>query len=145
MSEDTQELDLMEMTLDDLEDLPTNDPYPAGVHRVKMTLEEKSINNTQSVEASFEYIETVELSGDVAEKDLPKAGDKTSVLCMLNNEWGRGNLKLLATPVGAALGVSSIRDAISQCNEMEVVIVTFLSLDKKNEVMRMKVKELEVV
>ena len=138
--------ELLDMTLDDLEDLPTFEPYPAGAHKVLMTLALKTINDKQSVEAVFKLVETMELAEPLKDGEkAPVEGAETSVLCQLDNEWGRGNLKLLATPVGVAMGIGNIRQVVEECNDIEVIIVTWVQVSKKDGVARTKVKELVVV
>lgn len=137
--------DILDMTLDDLEDLPTFEPYPAGAHRVLVTLEEKTINDNKNVEVTFKLQEHMELADPTKAKPL-KEGAETSLLCGLGNEWGRGELKKIATPIGQALGLSSIRDVIEQANDIECVVVTYLQQDKNDkELYRTKVKSIAVV
>ena len=145
MTEAIEGNDILDMTLDDLEDLPTFSPYPAGAHRALVTMAVKEINGKQNVEVLLKAVETLELAD--ATKDEPlKAGDETSLLCGLSNEWGRGELKKLATPIGVALGIAGIRDVIEQCNDIECVVVTYQQQDKNDKTLfRTKVKELAVV
>ena len=142
----TEAMDVLDMTLDDLEDMPTFEPYPAGAHRALMTLDTKVINDVQAVEAKFKLIETIELAEPLKDGVKPPVeGDETSVLCQLNNEWGRGTLKMLATPVGQSMGIAPIRDVIQECNDVEVIIVTLVQIGKKDGIARTKIKELAVV
>ena len=138
--------DILDMTLDDLEDMPTFEPYPAGAHRALMTLDTKVINDVQAVEAKFKLIETIELAEPLKDGVKPLVeGAETSVLCQLNNEWGRGTLKLLATPIGQHLGLSTNREVVEECNDIEVIIVSTVQIGKKDGVARTKIKELAVV
>ena len=142
----TEATDILDMTLDDLEDMPTFEPYPAGVHRALMTLEQKVVNDVQSVEAKFKLMETIELAEPLKDGVKPlEEGAETSVLCQLNNEWGRGTLKMLATPVGQMLGLASIREVIEECNDIEVIIISMVQVSKKDGVARTKIKELAAV
>lgn len=145
MSEDVNVDDLLDSTLDDLEDLPSFAPFPAGVHHVKVTLEQKEVAGHPSVEVSCEMVETKELANPT-DDTAPKPGDKAGTLCMLDNEFGRGNLKLLATPIGQSLGVSSIREVIEQATDIECLIVSTVKKDKNDpDTLRMNIKELEVI
>lgn len=135
---------LLDSTLDDLEDLPSFEPYPAGAHRVLATMEAKDIGGKPCVELSFKLLETMELADPSAKE--PKAGDTANTLYMLDNEYGRGNLKKVAIPLGTALGVTSIREVVDQCKEVECVIITGLRKDKNDPDKRyLQVKELQVV
>ena len=136
--------DILDATLDDLEDLPEYKAYPPGAHRVKLSMEIKEVNDKQVVEASFTYIEAVELADQQAE--VPAEGSQANILCHLDNEFGRGTLKLLATPVGKALNTASTRDTIEQCTDIECLIVTAYKKNKDDpDSPYMKVKELAVV
>jgi len=137
--------DILDMTLDDLEDLPSFEPYPAGAHRALVTMEEKVINDKKSVEVGLKLVEHLELAEPTKDKEL-EAGAETSVLCGLGNKWGRGELKKIATPVAIALGTATIREAIEQCNDIECIVVTYKQQDKNDkELYRTKIRELAVV
>jgi len=47
---------LLDTTLDDLEDLPSFKPFPSGAHRCLATFATKEIGGKEVVELSFEYI-----------------------------------------------------------------------------------------
>lgn len=145
MSEDNSAIDILDMTLDDLEDLPTFEPYPAGAHKVLVSMELKTINDKKNVEVLLKLVETMELAE--ATKDVAlEAGAETSLLCGLGNEWGRGEFKNIATPIGTALGISNNRELIAACNDIECIVVTYLQQDKNDKTkFRTKIKELVVV
>ena len=138
---------ILDSTLDDLADLPSFEPYPAGAHRVLLTLESESISEKMKkpcVEASFKYIECMELSNP--QDTEPKEGDEANTLSFLDNEFGQGAFKAMATPLAAALGVSSLREVIENCKDFEVVILTSVQTDKKDPDKKyLRVKELQVV
>ena len=135
---------LLDATLDDLEDLPSYDAYPAGVHRVLASLSFKEVNGNTVIELALKALETVELANP---SDTALAeGAETSLIFMLNNEYGRGNLKKVATPIAAALGTGSIRDTVEAANDVECLIVTSLRADKNDKDKKYtNVKELQVV
>ena len=135
---------LLDATLDDLEDLPEFKPYAAGAHKVLATFESKEINGKPAVELSFKYLECLELANpDEAE---PKEGDTSNTMCLLDNEYGRGNLKKLAAPFAEAMGFSSIREIVEGVKDVEVAIVTSLRKDKNNpDKVYLVVKEIQVV
>ncbi len=143
---DTVNIDsLLDATLDDLEDLPSFEPYPAGIHKVLISMELKDINGHPSVDVSCKLVETMELA-EPTKDEVPVAGSAAGTLCMMDNEYGRGNFKLIATPIGAALGLSSPREVIEACIDIECMIVTTIKLDKNDKtIRRMNIKELEVV
>ena len=137
--------DLLDSTLDDLEDLPEFKPFPAGVHRAMISLDFKEVNGKQVIELEMKALETMELS-DPAKAEPLKEGDTTSIIFMLDNEFGRGNLKKIATPIATALGTGSIRETVEGCKDVEAVLVTALRADKNDkDKFYTNVKELQVV
>ena len=137
--------DLLDSTLDDLEDLPSFAPFPAGVHRAMVSLDFKEVNGNQVIELEMKALETMELS-DPAKAEPLKEGDTCSIIFMLNNEFGRGNLKRIASPIATALGTGSIRETVEACKDVEAVLVTALRADKNDkDKFYTNVKELQVV
>ena len=136
--------DLLDCTLDDLEDLPEFKPFPVGAHRVSVTLELKKINEKQGAEFDMKAIETVELANTA---DTPLAeGDSTSSVYFLDNEFGRGALKAVSIPLAEALGTSTIRELIDACKGVECVVVTSLRKDKNDATkFYTNIKEMQVV
>lgn len=145
MADDINIDDLLDATLDDLEDLPEFKPFPPGVHAALATLSIKEVNDKQAVELALKGQETLELSEP--SKDTPiQAGHETSVLFKLNNEFGRGNMKKLLKPIGEALGLTVTREIIEQCKDMPVVVLTSYRKNKEDPTSPyMNVKELNVV
>ena len=142
------ELDnLLDSTLDDLEDLPSFQPFPVGAHKVLASFGMKDINGKSAVTLDFVLIETLELSdASVAEEDFPKAGDTANTMFMLDNEYGRGNLKKCAMPFGAALELSSIRDIVEGVKDVECILLSGLRKDKNDpDKFYLDVKEIQVV
>lgn len=137
--------DLLDQTLDDIADLPEFKPYSAGTHKVLVTFESKSVNNHPCVEVGCKMIETVELAEPTGD-EAPAPGATANTLCMLDNEFGAGMFKKLATPIGEALGTANLREIVEQTNDIECVIVSSIKLDKNDKsVERMNIKELYVV
>lgn len=135
---------LLDLTLDDLADLPEFKPFSAGVHQVLATMDTKEVGGKPCVELSFKLIETAEKANP--QDPDSNAGDTASTLFMLDNEFGLGNLKNCATPIAVALGCSSIRDVVEQCKDVECLIVTSIRVDKNDPDKKyMQVKELNVV
>ncbi len=139
------ELDsLLDSTLDDLEDLPSFQPFPAGAHKCLATFEQKDINGKPAIELNFKLVESLELVDPNGVQ--AKEGDESSTMFMLDNEYGRGNLKKCATPFAEALNLSSIRDVIEQVKEVECVIISSIRVDKNDPDKKyLNIKELQVV
>jgi hypothetical protein len=139
------ELDnLLDATLDDLEDLPEFKPFAAGAHKVAAKFESKEINGKPAIELSFTMIETLELAD--AQEATPKEGDTSNTMFMLDNEYGRGNLKKCSAPFAEALGLTSIRDVVEQVQAVECVIVSSIRVDKNDPDKKyLNVKEIQVL
>ena len=145
MAEATANMDdLLDATLDDLEDLPEFKPYPAGAHQVLATFSQKEINKSAAIELSFKLVSTLELADPQDEQ--PAEGATASTMFLLDNEFGRGNLKKCATPFGEALGLSTIREIIEEVKDVECVILTSIRTDKNDKDKHyLNVKEIQVV
>lgn len=135
---------LLDLTLDDLEDLPEFKNFPAGAHRVLATLESKEVNGKPCVEISFTYVSCEELA-DPQEAE-PKAGDKCSSLFFLDNEFGQGALKKCAEPFAQALGLINLREIVEQTTDVEAVLVSSIQVDKKDSTKQyLRIQEIAVV
>lgn len=134
---------LLDATLDDLEDLPEFTPFKPGAHKVTASFEEKEINDKQSVELSFVLIETLELADSQDTPDEP--GHISSIAFMLDNEYGRGNLKKCAVPFGEALGLQTIRQIVEEVKDVECLILTTVRKDKNDpDRLYLNVKEVQI-
>ena len=134
---------LLDATLDDLEDLPEFTPFKPGAHKVTASFDVKEINDKQAVELAFTLVETLELSDPQQEKDAP--GHTSSTMFLLENEYGRGNLKKCAAPFGVALGFSTIREIVEGVKDVECLILTTVRKDKNDpDKVYLNVKEIQV-
>lgn len=141
---------LLDCTLDDLADLPSFKPFPAGAHRVTLSLETDDISKRMKkpcVEANLTLIETVELADpNTPEGEVSKEGDTANTLFMLDNEFGQGALKAIAKPLGEALGCSSLREVVEQSKDVECLVITKIQVDKKDSDKKyLKISELQVI
>jgi hypothetical protein len=73
-------------------------------------------------------IETVELA-NAADTPLA-AGTESSVLFMLDNEFGQGKMKSIMATLAKACGTGSIRETMEASNGMEVQVVTKVRMNK---------------
>jgi len=154
MSTDTSakaDLDsLLDGTLDDLADLPTFNPYPAGAHRAFVYFEEKVINKKPAVELKLVGIATEELADATEDKPIePK--QETQVLYILKkddgtvNEVSQGKLKEVLAPLGAATGETGLRKIMLAASGMEVLAITKKRLNKQSDTYNTDIVKLEVV
>ncbi len=131
MTENNQDFDaLLDANLDDLADLPEFADFPAGVHRCTVDITRKEVNGKQAMEVKLTAIETVELTNADADKPV-NAGQTSSTLFFLDNEFGQGAFKKLVAPLAAHLGVSSLRELLDQASGTECEAVTAFRTNKK--------------
>ena len=120
---------LLEGSIDDLADLPEFAVFPNGVHKVQIKWESKEVNKHPCLELKMKAIETVELSNT---SDTPLvAGAESSVLYMLDNEFGQGKMKEVMKSLAAACGTKSIKETMAASDGMEVQVVTKVRQNKE--------------
>lgn len=136
-------LDILDATLDDLEDLPEFKVFPNGAHICTISFEEKKVNDHPSVEVKLRAQETVELASSDDEPLAP--GDEGSVLYMLDNEFGQGGLKALLRPLQEATGEVKTRDILNAANGMTVKVVTKKRQNKDKTATYLSITSLQVV
>jgi hypothetical protein len=136
---------LLDLCLDDLEDLPEFKPFPPGTHDCIANFERKAINGDAYVELKLKLIETVELADpNTPAEQQCKPGDESNTLYNLGNEFGRGALKAIGTPVCQSLGLASIRELI-ESKDVEVRVTTGVRKNKDDPDKKyLQVKELSV-
>jgi len=139
---------LLDATLDDLDDLPSFAPFPAGAYRAMANMEAADVSKKLGkpcVELSFTLLEVVEAAdpNGVAAKE----GDTSNTLFMLDNEFGQGAFKKHATPIGQALGCGKLSEIVEQCTDIEVMIIVGTPRKDKNDPdkLYLNLKELAVV
>jgi len=134
---------ILDSQLDDLADLPEFLVFPAGAHKVTITLESKEVNKHPSIECKMKVVETLELANPT---DTPMvAGTESSVLYMLDNEFGVGKFKELMKPLAAHFGGTSVRETMASAQGAEVVVVTTVRTNKATKVSYTDIKSLSVV
>ena len=132
---------ILDSSIDDLADLPEFGVYPSGVHTVIINWESKEVNKHPCMELKMKMKETVELSNPAADQPVA-AGQESSSLFMLDNEFGQGSFKSIIKTLAAATGTSKISEAVEASNGMEVQVVVVTKPDKKDPTtMRMNVKK----
>lgn len=121
---------ILDATLDDLDDLPEFKPFPAGGHKVLASFSVDKVNNKPVIKLDFKYIEKLELADP--QDEVPKEGDVASTMFMLDNEYGVGNFKKCAAPFREALGFGSNREIVEGVKDVECIIITTIRKDKKD-------------
>lgn len=135
---------ILDSSIDDLADLPEFGIYPSGVHRVIINWESKEVNKHPSMEMKMKLVETVELANP-AEDQPVTAGQESSSLFMLDNEFGQGAFKQIMKTLAAACGTNKISETVEASDGMEVQVVVTVKPDKKDpSTLRMNVRKVIV-
>lgn len=136
--------ELLDLQLDDLEDLPSFQPFPIGAHRCLATFGTKEISGKPTVTLEFKMLENIEMAN--SQDEVPKEGDTCGTIFMLDNEYGRGNLKKVSAPFMEALGFKQLRELVEGAKDVEVVLISGLRVDKNDPDKKyIQVKEIQVV
>jgi hypothetical protein len=112
---DNDTIDMLDETLDDLADMPSTSPFPAGAHLVSLKAKRNS-KKPGSYIAEMTFKAVVEL-GDPSAAE-PVVGDKSTMFISTKkkdgtaNDFGQGQLKLFLKPIGAMLGTSSVTECL---------------------------------
>lgn len=135
---------LLDGTLDDLADAPEFKPFPAGTHKVTITITQKQIGTHPAFEVAMKAIETMELA-DTSNTEPLVAGATSSVAFMMDNELGQGNFKKILASLASHYGAKSNRELIADAQNAEVVLVTKVRQNKDKTQSYTDIVELMVV
>lgn len=136
---------LLDGTLDDLADMPSFKPFPAGTHRVTVSVAVKEIQDKAAFEFNCTMLEPLELA-DPSE-ELPKEGDTASTAFIMGTDFGEGGFKKLASVFVEALQIPNTKRAIVEhVQNVECVIISKVRTDKKDADKKyFSIAELQVV
>ena len=112
---------LLDSSIDDLADLPEFAVFPNGTHNVIINWESKEVNKHPCLELKMKLVETKEMADSTAVPLEP--GAESSVLYMLDNEFGQGKMKAIMKALGESLGTNSIRETMEASQGMTVDVV----------------------
>jgi hypothetical protein len=98
---------LLDSTLDDLADMPEFKVFPNGVHKFTISWSQKEINKHPALELKMKYLEKIEMAD--ATEVPPETGTESSILFMLDNEFGQGSLKEVAKAIATGLGTPNMK------------------------------------
>lgn len=126
----------LDMSLDDIEDLPGFVTPPTGSYQVSVETvpEIKQINDDNYLEVKLTIIEAMEITEALgADEQPPKAGDQFSYAFNLKNKVGTGNLKKFLTSVKERLGTSNLREITEGMKGMTLLVVNKRTYDEKKD------------
>ena len=133
---------MLDVSLDDIADLPEFLVFPAGAYRVTINFESKKINEHPSVEAKLKMLEVLEIPADVTP---PEVGAESSVAYMMDNEFGQGNFKKLMKPLCDHHGVTNLAQAVAASQGLEVMVVTKQRQNKDKTATYLDIVSLQVL
>lgn len=111
---------LLDGTLDDLADVPGFETFNVGAHKV--TINWKKVDKKPAFSLSLTLIETVELANA---DDVPqKPGTQSSVMFMLDNEYGQSAFRKVIASLAEHFGAGSNREIMEKSEGAEVIAVT---------------------
>ena len=134
---------MLDVSLDDIADLPEFLVYPAGAYRVTINFDAKKINEHPSVETKLKMLEVLELSDPSATP--PEVGAESSVAYMMDNEFGQGNFKKLVKPLCEHHGITNLAQVIAASQGMEVMVVTKQRMNKDKTQTYLDIVSLQVL
>lgn len=117
--------DLLDSSIDELADLESFSPIPAGTHRIAISWETKEVNNKPGVVLGMTVLDTVEMSN--AGEEPPEAGKKADILFLLQkddgtpNTVGQGQLKEVAMVLRDKFGGDNVKEIMENSDGAEVV------------------------
>ena len=134
---------LLDLSLDDIADLPEFKVFPIGAHQCTISFEKKQIGTHPVVEMKLVAIATVKLA-DPTETPL-EAGTESSVAFMLDNEYGMGNMKKVMTPLAQYFGLSKVQEIIEASKGLEVLVVTKQRQNKEKTQTYLEIVSIQVI
>lgn len=116
----------LDMTLDDIEDLPAFAVPLSGAYVIRSDegFELKDINGKPAYSGNFTIKEAVEVTETPKEgEEFAKVGDVMGLMFMRDNEFGRGNLKKFLLPVAAKTGLKNVGALLGACKGTDFLVV----------------------
>ena len=132
---------LLDGTLDDLADVPGFQTFPVGTHKV--TINWKKVEKRPAYSLMMTAVETVELA-DPNETPLA-AGTMSSVMFMLDNEYGQSAFRKIIASLGSHFGAGSNREIMEKSEGAEVLAVTRQRTNKEKTQVYTDIVELGVI
>lgn len=111
---------LLDGTLDDLADVPGYETFHPGAHKV--TINWKRVDKKPAYSLNLTLIESAELANP---NDIPqKPGTQTSVMFMLDNEYGQSAFRKIIASLAEHYGAGSNREIMEKSEGAECLVVT---------------------
>jgi|AntDeeMinimDraft_6_1070357.scaffolds.fasta_scaffold07455_2 hypothetical protein len=128
--------DLLDSSIDELADLESFSPIPAGTHRVSINWEKKEINEKPGVVLNMKVLETIEMSN--SSEEPPEIGKESDILFLLKkddgtpNTMGQGQLKEIVVALREVHGGDTIAQTMENSDGAEVVVTLKIRASKND-------------
>lgn len=141
-----QEIDL-DMSLDDIADLPAFLTPPSGAYHVmQVSYERKEVGDHPAMGIKFKIMSVLEMTGDLEDEEKPpEAGQEFDMLFMLDNEFGVGILKEYLKPIKEKSGQTSVAQLLEAGNNMNLLLVLSRTFNKKQDRNFTKIKKVSAL
>lgn len=149
MTDDTLKPFSLDMTMDDIEDLPSFGNALTGSYQVTLEpgWQQKDIGDHKgAVELGLKIDEVLELGeAPDAGKEAPKVGDTFNCVYMTDNKTGLGFFKQDAKPFMDKLGVKTYGEMFPQSKGMKCLVVVKRDYDKDKDRSYIKLKAIQIL
>jgi hypothetical protein len=128
--------DLLDSSIDELADLESFSPIPAGTHRLAIEWETKEVNDMPGVVMKLTVLETVEMAD--SSEEPPEPGKQADILFLLKkadgepNTMGQGQLKEVLAILREQHGGDTARETMDNTNGAEIVATLKVRVNKKD-------------
>lgn len=125
-----------DMSLDDIEDMPTFECWPTGAYKVMLSegIKEEDINEHPSYKIPLTLLAEPDLEDDTIDQaERPKVGDELELLFMRDNKFGAASFKKLAVPIAKSLGVGKVGEVVEGSKGVELTILLLKQQAKKKK------------
>jgi hypothetical protein len=138
-----------DFNIDDVEDAPTFVILPTGSYTVMLNtgVIDKTINDNDyfSIEMTVEDCLEVPESSLSEGEQLPRKGDKASLIFGKANIYGMSNFKTFVQPIARHFGVNTIGEVREQMEGLAIMVTVKRKYDKKRDQYNMNVVQTAVL
>lgn len=106
-----------DMLIDDIDDLPSFDPWPEGLYPVILEdgITDETVGDHKAKKVVFKLLAPGEVSDNNKHNlKAPIVGDECQLVFMKDNEFGAGNFKKIISPIAQFVGVKTVGEACQQ-------------------------------
>lgn len=142
----------LDMSLDDIDDLPAFKVFPSGAYLVTLIngFEEKEIEGEKgkhkALQLDLRCDEVMEMSEALTDGEVaPIAGDIMSMNFLLDNKFGIGLLKEVLKPLGEKLGTANVGQIMQQAKGMQILAVVHRKYNKEKDRFYGNLKKIQVL